>query len=235
MPHATRATGLAGTLVIALLAGPVGAQEDVAAEPPATTWHAEVDWASRYMFGGLRFSESLVIHPSLAVSRSGFTLTGYGTYYSETDELSELDVFLEYERAAGPLTLYGGISAYHYDLEDGWEQTIEAYVAATWNVRFYPTLTVTRDFDIGDGWLVDASVFHELALGATPLQASLSLVYNGRYYREGEGFYGQLLAELPVALGSGVTLKPWLGYIQSFDEPEIESTLFGGAALSLDF
>jgi hypothetical protein len=223
-PAATLAASL---LVLAATAG--GAEEQ------RTSWRAELEFASRYMFGGLRFSESLVLFPSLAVSRSGFTLTGYGVYYEEFDDLLEADLFLEYERGAGPLTLYGGIAAYHYDVEEGWEQTIEAYVAGTWNVTSYPTLSITRDFDIGDGWLIDASVSHEISARGQPLQGAFSLVYNAHYYREDSGFYAQLRIDAPLDLGSGWTLKPWLAYIQSFDEPEIQSTLFGGAAMSLDF
>ena len=108
--------------------------------------------------------------------------------------------------------------------------------ARTLDTPGQPTVEITHDFDIGDGTLVALSGSHGVPVVGATLTATLSLVYNRHYYRESSGIgYIELGFEAPLSLGSGVTFSPRILFLGSFDEPEIQSTIYGGATIAIDF
>lgn len=192
-----------------------------------------LDGVSRYIFGGLTFSDRPIVHPSLAAAYHGFTLTGYGTYYTDPGRFAEADVFLEYARTWNRVALSGGASRYHFKYAQGWRGTTEVYAAATWLVALSPTLTVTEDFDIGSGGMVEASLSHDLTIGSRSVSATLSLTHNRHYYSELTG-----LSHLQLALQSSfstgrLTWTPKVAGLQSLRD-DVKSTVYFGLELTLD-
>ena len=130
-------------------------------------------------------------------------------FYTSVNELLEADLYLEYGKPVGRVWLFGAASVYNFKVDTAWESTFELYAGATVDTFLQPTIEITRDFDIGDGTLVALSGSHGFPIGTQTLTTTLSLVYNGRYYREGSGIgYLELGFEVPLSLGSGVTFSP---------------------------
>jgi hypothetical protein len=233
----SRVTPLA--LGLAILGAPRAAwcQAEPAPAPTATRDRVHLslgaDGVSRYIFGGLTFSDRPVVHPSLAGTFKGFTLTGYGTYYTDPGRFAEADLFLEYTRSLGKLAAYAGASRYHFKYPEGWRGTTEVYAAASWQVALQPTVTVTEDFDIGDGGMVEASLGHDLRIGSRTVSATLSLTHNRHYYSELTGLSHLQLA-LQTSFSTGrLTWTPKVAGLRSLRD-DVQSTVYFGLALKLD-
>jgi hypothetical protein len=221
---------LRNALVLLALAVPAMAQ-------PPTERHFEVaaTAVSRYVFGGLTFSDEPVIHPSLKATAGGFELTAFGTWYTDTDELLEADLFLEYGTQRGRLALYGALSRYHFELEDGWSGTTEVYAGVGWDGPLQASLSITEDFDIGDGGLIELALAQALALGSQALGASLTLTYNRHYYSALSGLsHLELAVEMELPLGSRVRLRPRIAALQSLRD-DVESAVYAGVGLAVGF
>lgn len=217
-------------LALWALAGPASAQ--TAAERP---FELAAEGVSRYVFGGLTFSERPVVHPSLSARRGGFRLTAFGTWYSDSRELLEADVFLEYGASRGRLALYGALSRYHFELEDGWRGTTELYLGASWDGPLQPGLAVTEDLDLGDGGLIEARVGHSLPVGPRRLDVSLTLTHNRHYYSDLTGIsHLELGLELELPLGPRLRLRPRLAGLKSLRD-DVDSTVYGGLRLGFSF
>jgi len=199
-------------------------------------WQLGTHFMSRYVFGGPTFSENPVVQPHASAAWRDLKLTAFGVFYTNVNDLLEADLYLEYGKPVGRVWLFGAASVYSFKIDTAWESTFELYAGATLDAPGQPTLEITRDFDIGDGTLVALSGSHGFPIGRTALTATLSLVYNGHYYRENSGIgYIELGFEAPLSLGSGVTFSPRILFLGSFDEPEIQSTIYGGATIAIDF
>jgi hypothetical protein len=203
--------------------------------PPERRFEAAATGVSRYVFGGLTFSDEPVVHPSLSASAGGFRLTAFGTWYSDSQELLEADLFLEYETLRGPVALYGAVSRYHFELEDGWQGTTELYVGAIWETLLQPGLAVTEDIGLGDGGLVELSIGHSLGLGPRRLDASLTLAHNRHYYSALTGLsHLEAALEMELPLGSRLRLKPRIAALRSLRD-DVESAVYGGLRVALEF
>jgi hypothetical protein len=190
---------------------------------------------SRYVFGGLTFSDRPVLHPSLSASVGGFRLTAFGTWYTDADELLEADVFLEYGTGLGRLALYGAVSRYYFEEEQGWRGTTELYAGATWAGPLRPSLSLTEDLGLGDGGLIEAGIGHPIPLGNRSLELSLTLAHNRHYYSERVGLsHLELALELELPLGERLRLRPRLAGLRSLRD-DVESAVYGGLRLSLAF
>jgi len=218
------------TLALLALAGQVLAQS-----PPERHFELAAQGVSRYVFGGLTFSDDPVIHPSLAASAYGFRLTAFGTWYSDGHELLEADLFLEYGIERGRLALYGAASRYHFKSASGWDGTTELYAGASWSGWLRPSLTVTEDFGIGDGGLVELAIARSLPLGSRTLDASLTLTHNRHYYSQMVGLtHLELAFELELPLGSRLLLRPRIAGLQSLRD-DADSAVYAGLGLAFAF
>ena len=211
-------------------------QPDASALASPVAWQVGTHFMSRYVFGGPTFSEDPVVQPHVSASWRDFKLTAFSVFYTNANELLEADLYLEYAKPVGRVWFFGAASVYSFKFDNGWQSTFELYGGATLDTFLQPTIEILRDFDIGDGTLVALSTSHGLPVFGTPVTTTLSLVYNGGYYRESSGIgYVELGFEAPLSLGSGVTLSPRILLLGSFDEPEIQSTVYGGVTLAIDF
>jgi hypothetical protein len=218
------------SLALLALAGPAPAQS-----PAERHFELAAAAVSRYVFGGLTFSDEPVIHPSFSASAGGFRLTAFGTWYSDPGELLEADLFLEYATERGRWSLYGAVSRYHFDLGQGWEGTTELYAGAGWDGPLQPSLAVTEDFDLGDGGLVEASIGHSPKLGARRLEASLTLAHNRHYYSDLTGLsHLELALEMELPLGPRLRLRPRLAGLYSLRD-DVESAVYAGLRVGLEF
>lgn len=127
------------TLVVTLVAT-IGASAQ-------TTWGAEVDTSSRYLWHGVPYSEGLVVWPTTWVTAKGFTLSAFANLDPHYEPVfNEYDLSVAYERAFGRLTLRGTFSRYTYrELSGDPGSTSEAIARAA--------------FAIGPGEIVSTNYF----------------------------------------------------------------------------
>nr|WP_321451281.1 hypothetical protein [uncultured Carboxylicivirga sp.] len=162
-----------------------------------------VDLYSRYVWRGLLFSDAPNIQPYISISKSGFSLTAWGSY-ATSKNYAEVDLFLSYTFKG--LTI--GVSDYYYEIESDlglhdywdWEQSTtfhlgEAYLAYGLPVEKFP-LQITASmliygYDLNTEGDQNYSTYFELmypfsfndydlsfTLGATPSKGFYTS-YNG--------------------------------------------------------
>ena len=118
--HPRAVTGLTAALAIGFLSQTcaVARAASAAVAPEALlSGGSECDANSRYMWRGLALSEGAVAQPSVWLSRSGFTMTLWGSGALDSRDPSgfhELDPSLGYERELGGWSLKPSVYLYRY-------------------------------------------------------------------------------------------------------------------------
>lgn len=255
-----------GLIVMALIAAAVmGISEGAsAAEEPKVSGFASVDVMSNYVWRGIKVSNSWVLQPSVGIGYGGFAANIWGNYDSDVaeatsngdtghGEMSEVDITLSYTKSINKLTLGGG---YIYYAFDGFNDTQEVFVTATYDTLLSPALTVYYDYDEGNGAFIIASIGHTFKL---PKDMSLKLgalasynIENGimGFDEDGDKFSNFYNAEVNAALTIPVTkalsISPKLAYSFAISNDAKDAMnklandgrhdiLYGGINLTLSF
>lgn len=238
---------LAAAAAIGLAIGPAEAAE--------TSADASVGVYSSYVWRGITIHEEAAVQPSVSLGYGGFGINLWADWDSESDEHIETDLTLSYSRSFDKLGLEAGWI--YYGLE-GFDDTQEIYVSASYDTLLSPSLTLYMDVDEGDGGFLVASVGHSLELpelmGST-LSLGASVSYNLGNEIMGldaagddfSDFYnGELSASLSVPIADKVTIDPMVAYsfalsndaefaISSLSDGGDDSVFYGGVALSIAF
>jgi hypothetical protein len=168
------------------------AAEAEAGAPEGTiSYGAEVDFASRYVWRGLAFSEHPVVQPSARFSDYGATLGVSSSAYLGTepgidDTVSELDLTGRYDFTLGAASISPTIGAYLYPSAPS---TAELGATVSYDLQIL-ALQTHQALDIADnagGWYADFGAARSQPLGARlTLDAAASVGWGsgsfGRYY-----------------------------------------------------
>jgi len=234
------------------------------AEEPKVSGFASVDVMSNYVWRGIKVSNSWVVQPSVGIGYGGFAANIWGNYDSDVaeatshgdtghGEMTEVDFTLTYTKTFDKLTLGGG---YIYYAFDGFNDTQEVYVTASYDTLLSPALTVYYDYDEGNGAFIIASIGHTFKL---PKDMSLKLgalasynIENGIMGFDDDGnkfsnFYNaEVNAALTIPLTKALSLTPKMAYsfaisndakdaMKGLANDSRHDILYGGINLTLSF
>jgi hypothetical protein len=260
---------LATVMILGILAGMVFAEEVKPAAAPApaaepkVSGFASVDVMSNYVWRGIKVSNSWVVQPSVGIGYGGFAANIWGNYDSDVaeatssstghGEMTEVDFTLSYTKSFDKLTLGGG---YIYYAFDGFNDTQEVYVTASYDVLLSPALTVYYDYDEGNGAFIIASIGHTFKL---PKEMGLKLgalasynIENGIMGFDADGdkfsnFYNaELNAALTIPVTKAISVTPKIAYSFALSDDAKDAMgglandgrhdiLYGGLNLTLSF
>ncbi len=200
------------------------------AEEPKVSGFTSVDVMSNYVWRGIKVSNSWVVQPSVGIGYGGFAANIWGNYDSDVaestsngdtghGEMTEVDFTASYAKTFDKLTLGGG---YIYYAFDGFNDTQEVFVTASYDVLLSPTLTVYYDFDEGNGAFIIASIGHTFKL---PKDMGLKLgalasynMRNGIMGFDSDGdkfnnFYNaEVNAALTIPITKAISITPKMAY-----------------------
>lgn len=197
MAPSLRSLLAAGAPIVAaalVTAAPLAAQDR-----PALT--ADVGLHSAYVWRGVSVTNRPVVQPELALSLPSFggawTVGAFasiepGRYDGLTDisesgddaavDVAEVQAWLEYGRAVGPVELTFGATAYRFPNENGTtseSNTVEAYGALALAVPLSPSVAVWYDVDRVRGAYVEAAVSQDTrVLLVVPLTVGAAVGFN---------------------------------------------------------
>lgn len=228
--------------------------------PPAfaanTSAGASMGVYSSYVWRGITVHKEAAVQPSVSLGYEGFGINLWSDWDSDTRELVETDLTLDYAFSVQKLGLDAGYI--YYGLE-GLADTQEFYVSASYDTLLNPSLTLYWDVDEGDGGFLVASVGHSIKLqgrlegAAVNLGASASanlgnavmgLDESGRKFA---GLYnGELSASVSIPLNKEMSIEPMVAYsfplsndaefaIGSLSDGGDDSVFWGGVALTVSF
>ncbi|MDP2158808.1 MAG: hypothetical protein Q8K68_13990 [Nitrospirota bacterium] len=234
------------------------------AEGPKVSGFASVDVMSNYIWRGIKVSNSMVVQPSVGITYGDFAANIWANYDSDVaewtsnnktghGEITETDITLSYTKSINKLTLSGGYIFYAFE---GYNDTQEFFVTASYDTLLNPALTVCYDFDEGNGAWVVASIGHTFSL---PKDMSLKLralasynIENGimGFDKDGNKFSNFYNAEvnaaltIPITKALSVTPKVAYSFAISNDAKDAmkglandgrHDILYGGVNLTLSF
>ena len=195
--------------------------------------NGKVDVMNRYLLRGFEFSQGPVVQPTITATSGNATVGVLGNYDTVTDTFNEVDLFGEYSRTVGRVTLTAGYNNIHFFGIDGLPRTQEAYVKAGLpDASLAPYVTVVHDFDHGKGTYAELGVSHQPQ--GSPAIFSASVAYNNHYYREGSGFSNAVVgASFPIPVGRA-TFTPTFGVSLPLDG-DFETVAYAGFRFEMPF
>jgi hypothetical protein len=228
-----------------------------------TAGSASVDIMSNYVWRGQKLSNSWVLQPSVGISYGVFGANIWGNYDSDRaeassddtghGELTETDITLNYTRSVDKFTFVAG---YIYYAFDGFNDTQELYLSASYDTLLKPTLALYYDYDEGQGAFVIASIGHSFeVIKGTALNLGASASYNINNEVMGldedgdefSNFYnGELSASLNIPVWKALSVTPKIAYsfplsndaedaIEGISNDGDKDIFYGGVNLTLSF
>lgn len=225
------------------------------AEAADTSADASVGVYSSYVWRGITVHEETAVQPSVSLGYGDFGINLWADWDSDSSELIETDLTLSYARSFDSVGLEAGWI--YYGLE-GFDDTQEIYLSASYDTLLSPSLTLYLDVDEGDGGFLVAAVGHSFEL-AELMGASLGLGASVSYNLGNEvmgldeagddfsDFYnGELSATLSIPIADKVSIEPMVAYsfalsddaefaISSLSDGGDDSVFYGGVALAIAF
>ncbi|MEM7415937.1 MAG: hypothetical protein AAF389_10605 [Gemmatimonadota bacterium] len=184
----------------------------------------ELPFRTKYYFAGVPFAAAEVQQAHISTTWGAVTVHAFGVYDVDAGAVTEGDLYADWYRQLTPsLGFFVGGAWYNFDFGDaggGWQDTPEVYAGIVFAGPLNPTVTVARDFDLGDGSHVLLSVSQSVPVGedGVSLDFAGSLDYNAEYYTTETGLsYANVSAALSVPVG-GVTLSPTIIIQRRLDE-----------------
>jgi hypothetical protein len=110
-----------------------------------------VDWMSQYVWRGLQLSDEWVFQPYIDFGYGPASFNFWANWDSDTEEMNETDLTLNYTYAVDKLSFDVGYIYYSLDSID---DTMEFYVAGAYDFILSPSLTVYWDVDEGGGFYI---------------------------------------------------------------------------------
>jgi uncharacterized protein (TIGR02001 family) len=188
----------------------------------AATFDGSVSYVSKYLWRGQDLNGG---QPALQTSftyytpLNGVSVNAWGSYNlgnSTKQEVTEFDYTLTYAAAIGEdWNYYLAYDYYTYPpLTGDPAKTTELFASLTRNnVLFTPTLTYSYDIDQGKGSYVSLALKNKVQAGALPVDALLTVGYDGGQYGVTPGISDGLLTLSSTFVLNDTTLTPALNYL----------------------
>ena len=226
------------------------------AEGPEVSGSASVDVMSRYVWRGIKLSNSYVVQPSVGITYGGFGANLWANWdsdWSDSGEHTETDLTLNYAFSVDKLSLDAGYI--YYALESAGD-TQEIYVSAGYDVLLSPTLTIYYDYEEGNGAFIVTSIGHSFEFSeGIALNLGASASYNienvvmgtdasGKKFSD---FYnGDISASVSIPVTDAVSVEPVMAYsfslsddaeyaIEAMSDDADSSVVYGGINVTLSF
>ncbi|MBN2144430.1 MAG: hypothetical protein JW774_07395 [Candidatus Aureabacteria bacterium] len=178
------------------------------------------DAYSSYVWRGFTLDEDAVIQPSVKCSYAGFTVSFWGSYDVENNDVfssDEMDYVVDYTREFEKIRL--SIGHTFYELPEVEAKSREFYLGMTLTqLLFSPNLTVYYDYGEeedggGDGYYVVLTLSHSVFLGEyVDLTFGGHYGYNNELFISGKGQDVHLNTGLAIKLYDNCTLSPNIDY-----------------------
>ena len=241
---------LAAMVLTTALASPALAAIEV-------TGDAYVGYFSKYVWRGFDLSGGMpVVQSGVDLSAKGFTLSYWTNVATRNDDVdndgildfeggqgTENDLVLNYAIPVGEIATINVGNVYY--MLDGYEDTNEVYVGATFSSLLSPTVKIFYDWDQADenGLYYTASVSHSLPVNdMIALGASALVGYNDENFSVAEEWSDwhnyELSAKADIKITEQLTITPSILYsspISDDAKETIDSQLVGGVNLLFAF
>lgn len=188
--------------------------------------------ASQYVWRGFRYSEGVVVWPSVWIAARGLTASLFFNFDPDSDpRWNEYDLELTYERSAGRLTLIGGYARYTYYDADSNGVTSEVIGRADFSLgpgRVFTTHALDVETYAGSYYL-EAGYAVEREIGATStISADASIAFwptfIDRYTRDAathivDGTIGPLMLNLSYLhrVSPTLSVRPSVSFVRICD------------------
>ncbi len=203
--------------------------------------YLDATYNSKYVWRGVTFVDNSVLQPSLTVGVDELSICAWGSVeltneniYAGEDstagEFTEADIFIDYTKGFGLMTLSGGMMYCSYPNTD-YRATTVLYIAGSAGVPLSPTVSLYRDIGDVDGFYGSLGVSHTFpgissSLGAADPAITLlgSVGYNNSlqnvyYYGVDKSSLADLTlgASFSFTLGETVWLTPSINHAMLLD------------------
>ena len=188
--------------------------------------------ASQYVWRGFRYSEGVVVWPSVWIAARGLTASLFFNYDRDSDpRWNEYDLELTYDRSVGRLTLTGGYARYTYYDADSNGVTSEVIGRTDFSLgpgRAFTTHALDVEKYSGSYYL-EAGYAFEREIGAiSTISADASIAFWStfidRYTREAatnivDGTVGPLMLNVSYLrkVAPGLAVRPSLSFVRIGD------------------
>lgn len=175
---------------------------------------------SRYMWRGLRLSDSGVFQAEGTIARRGFGITVWGNYDFDQTRINEVDLTINAVRTFGKFTVEAGFI--HYGLVDA-KDSDELYTSLSydgWPVS--PSVAIYIDVNAGKGAYLEAGLSRSVTLApfvSFKLGGTAGFVIENSYMGTNERneeftnlFAADLFAALPFQIKPHISLEPKAGF-----------------------
>lgn len=199
---------------------------------------ASVSFMSSYVWRGFQLSDDeFVIQPSVGISYKGFSVNFWSDYNTDTKELDETDITLDFSNTVGKVGYSAGFIYYAFD---GFPDTQEVYGSVSYDIILAPSLSAYWDFDEFDSVYVVAAIGHDFNAGDFTISAGASLSYY--FYDTAENDWQNLEVSLSTSIpvGNHFSIDPMLAYSIGLYEDksagaELDDEFYGGVTVAFNF
>lgn len=192
--------------------------EGLEPEPPATfSFGWDITLASKYLFQGRDYSDGEpVIQPEVILTYKDLSAILWFNHDLHKKESDEFDLYLQYNREIGNLTLTTGYGHFNYPHREGWDPSQEVFIDLSYNSLLNPSLSIHYDFDAGGGSYSTLGIGHGIETPVGALSLGINLFYQGNYY-ELTGFPSmEFNGNMEYSIGS-FTITPSVSYFLTWD------------------
>lgn len=139
--------------------------------------YLDATYNSKYVWRGITFVDNSVLQPSIMIGADNLSLCAWGSIEmtneniytgedSTSGDFTEADIFIDYTRELGPVTVSGGLMYCSYP-NTGYRATTELYLAGSLGLPLSPTLSLYRDIAEVDGFYGSLGLSHTFS-GISP-------------------------------------------------------------------
>ena len=224
-------------LWLAVFAPGIARAQSVATEEASVSWGADVTASSAYMWRGMTDIGEPSLQPSVWLTFGPVTVNSWfsGPDPDSGRRLREHDLTVEYEHAAGPVSVSAGWTHYFMRYDPVQRHAHELFVRVSREATITPTMEIARSIAPGSGTTVITSVETHVPLSPR-LHASglLSVGYNHHQWIEESLFtHVESRGALEWQAQERLTMRPFVGWSRSLHPSVLPSRVFAGLELSL--
>jgi len=192
---------------------------------------------------GMRFSEGIVVEPSINISSEDISGKIWENYDNGTKLLNEIDFIVDYSKEITKgITLNAGIGCYIYP-NTKTKTSKEIFGGVSIETILNPKLNISHDYSAGAGTYAELAISNDFKIVGVPLTAEGSIGYNDHKWRSNSGL-SHLKFELvmPIEISDKIIITPTINQIISLDknydkilDAPFKNQTYSGANITIKF